>query len=136
MKQKVDVKGLTKVEHGLRELADKVPDAHDAALASTEVLFVKTVKPKIPVRSGAARRSVVAKATEGVLRITAGNAKVQYFAWLDLGGSAGVHHSVHRLVVRNGRYMYPTAVEIQPKVMESFEAAISATIRSAGLEEV
>jgi hypothetical protein len=133
--QEITVRGLSQVRAGFKQVAS---EANDVARDTTKLagdLLVSTTQPKVPFVTGAARRSLVAKASGGSVRVQAGGTLAPHYAWLDFGGRAGRNLAVLRPVIREGRYLYPTLREIQPRIEAQGTRVVEQMIRRAGLED-
>ncbi len=98
------LRALDKLQGGLPELAAE--SGHDAA-----TITIDAARPDVPIRSGAARRSLdVSDAPRGAFAL-GGSRDVPYYAWLEFGGSAGIDGSVQRSVVPKGRYLWPAYLD-------------------------
>lgn len=90
------------------------------------------VRSKIPVRTGRARSSVRAGATQSSAYVQEGKKSVPYVGWLDFGGvlrpKGGRHNTITRPVIKAGRYLYPTVAAERERTVD---AASDAFIRAA-----
>ncbi len=129
----IDVSGLNRIRSGFQTISDDSSDAAESATSYAANLLVSTTQPKVPYVTGAARRSIVARPSGSLARVTAGGEVAPHYAWLDFGGRAGRNLAVYRQVVREGRYLYPSLREIDPKIRARSVSVIEQVIRSAGL---
>lgn len=132
---KISVEGLAQVNRALRQIDKDAPKELRLALNSAAQLLVDRTRPKIPERSGAARRSLVARSTRTSARVGIGGKKAPYVPWLDFGGKTGRDRSVDRPFFKEGRYLYPTLREVRPEIEKQLQGALTAVIRGAGLQE-
>ncbi len=136
MDAKIQVGGLAQLSRGLKALSNDAPKELRLALNASAEEFVQILRPKIPVDTGAARRSVVARSTRTAARIAVGGKKAPYYPWLDFGGQGRrAGRPAPRPFIREGRYFYPTLIKERSKIEKSLHDGISALIRNAGLEE-
>ncbi|WP_433368360.1 HK97 gp10 family phage protein [Actinoplanes sp. CA-142083] len=133
---KIQIEDLNKIGRALRAVDKEAPKGLRIALNSGADLLVEHTRPKIPSRSGAARRSLVARSTRTSARVAVGGKKAPWFPWLDFGGEGRIKgRPAAREFIKEGRYVYPTLAEIRPKIETQLQGALSAVISSAGLVE-
>ena len=102
----IKITGLAEFNRNLRKLDSDLPKVLRQAQNTGAQLVVDWAQPRVPSRSGKARRSVRASSTRTAARITGGGARAPYYPWLDFGGRVGRKRSVHRAFLPNGRYIY------------------------------
>lgn len=133
---KISVGGLSDLSRSLRKIDAEAPKQLRIAFNSAADLLVEYTAPKIPVKSGAARRSLKAKSTRTSARVSVGGRNARYFPWLDFGGEGRIAgRPSKREFIKEGRYVYPTLREIRPKIEQALQEGISEVIRNVGLEE-
>lgn len=133
---KIEVGGLADLSRALKKIDAEAPKQLRVAFNVAADLLVQHAAPKIPVRSGAARRSLKARSTRTSARVAVGGRTARYFPWLDFGGQGRVKgRPVRRSFIREGRYIYPTLREIRPKIEQALSDGISAVIANVGLRE-
>ncbi len=133
---KLEIDGLAQLNRGLRQIDAGAPKALRLALNEGAGLFASRVQPEIPVVTGAARRSVVARSTRTSARIAVGGKRAPWFPWLDFGGEGRrPGRPAHRPFLREGRYVYPTLRRVRPEIDQALQGALDAVIRDAGLQE-
>lgn len=99
-------------------------------------LVVGNAGPRIPFRSGNARRSL--RAVSG--RITAGGPGAEYYPWLDFGGNTGPGRTgprtgaVVRPFITSGRYLYPALVAESRDITGRMEEGVGDLLAAVGLE--
>lgn len=133
MADEIRVEGLAELRKAFRDLDKEAKKGLRLANKSAAEIVAEAARPRVPVRTGRARASVRATATQSSASVSAGGAKVPYFAWLEYGGRVGRGRAVVRPVVRGGRYIYPALREHEQQVVASYDDAIHAAIRAAGL---
>jgi hypothetical protein len=131
---KIGTTGLSEFNRALRKLDTEAPKQLRVANNEAADLLIAHVRPLIPSRSGAARRSLKAKSTRTSARISVGGRTAPYYPWLDFGGRTGIRKSVKRPFLKEGRYIFPTLRKIRPKIMAQLEKSLTAAARSAGLD--
>jgi hypothetical protein len=133
---KIGIGGLAQLNRGLRALDKDAPKQLRLVHNDAANMLIDHAKPKVPEKTGAARRSMVARSTRTSARVAVGGKKAPWFPWLDFGGQGRVKgRPAPRAFIREGRYIYPTLREIRPKIEARLQDGISAVIRGAGLEE-
>lgn len=133
---KVSVTGLAQLSRGLRAIDAQAPKELRLALNQAAQMLVDEAGPKIPQKSGAARRSLVARSTRTSARVAVGGKKAPWFPWLDFGGQGRkAGRPSARPFIGEGRYIYPTLRQIKPRIEAQLQESISAVIRNAGLQE-
>lgn len=130
----IQITGLRDLTKALRQIDKDLPKAVRLANNAAAQLVVDAAAPRVPVRSGRARRSVKARSTRTAARVAAGGKRVPYFGWLDFGGSTGINRSVRRPFLTEGRYIYPAYAQQRQEVLEVMAAELTAVANSAGLE--
>lgn len=134
MDAKIRVGGLSQLSRALRKVDDEAPKQLRLTFNEAADLLIERTKPKIPVVSGAAARSMVARSTRTSARIAVGGKKARYFPWLDFGGQGRVKgRPAARPFIKEGRYVYPTLREIKPEIEKLLQNGIVQVIQNAGL---
>ena len=83
---KIEVGGLSQLSRALKKVDAEAPKQLRIAFNNAAELLVQGTAPKIPVRSGAAKRSLKARSTRTSARVSVGGNNARYFPWLDFGG--------------------------------------------------
>lgn len=136
MDAKISIGGLAQLSRGLRAVDKEAPKQLRIAFNSAADLLVDRVRPKVPVASGAARRSIVARSTRTSARVAVGGKKARYYPWLDFGGQGRRKgRPAPRPFIKEGRYVYPTLRLIRPEIEKQLGEALTAVVRSVGLRE-
>ncbi len=84
-------------------------------------------------RSGKAQKSIRAASGQRNATVRAGGAKVPYFGFADFGGRVGIHKSVDRPFIREGRYLYPSLMSNRPEVLQVMTDELRNLATDAGL---
>lgn len=134
MSEAIRVEGLRQFTKALKDLDRELPKAMRHANNAVASIVVDAARPKIPVKTGKARRSIKAKSTRTAVRVSAGGKKVPYYGWLDFGGSTGIKRSVRRPFLEEGRYIYPAYSASRNEVLEAMVSAYTTVARDAGLD--
>lgn len=118
---------------GVSRMSDELGERIDDLELAAAGLVVKTARPMVPVLTGAAAHSLrVLDMSDGAAAV-GGSSAVPYYAWLEYGGPAGIHHSVRRSVVPEGRYLHPAFVADVPKIEVLMTTTVMDAARAAGL---
>ena len=102
----IKIEGLADFNRSLRKINSDLPKELRKALNTGAGLIVDWAAPRIPMKSGKARRSLRASSTRTAAQVTGGSFRVPYYPWLDFGGKVGRQKSVHRAYMAGGRYIY------------------------------
>lgn len=107
----LDVDGIDEFLRSLDRLQGSLLELLEESGHAAAEITIDAARPDVPIRSGAARRSLsVDDAPAGAFAL-GGSRDVPYYAWLEFGGSAGIDGSVQRSVVPKGRYLWPAYLE-------------------------
>lgn len=135
MDGKIEITGLAALNRGLKAIDSDAPKQLRLALNTSATDFTEKLKRKVPVKSGAAQRSLVARSTRTSARIAVGGKKAPYYPWLDFGGQGRRQgRPAGRPFIKVGRYFYPTLEREKAAIADSLQAALDTVIRNAGLE--
>lgn len=133
MANAVRIDGLADFNRQLKKLDTKAPKALRLALNDAADVIVDYAKPRVPMRTGKARRSIKARSTRTLARVTAGGNKAPYFPWLDFGGRVGRKRSVYRVVRKHGRYLYQAYYAKRDDFADVLERNLRHVVRESGL---
>lgn len=128
----IRVDGLAQFARDLRKIDGELPKALRKGGNRAAQLVVDGARPKIPTRSGAARRSLRTASTRTAVRVRGGGGRVPYFPWLDYGGKVGPDRSVSRPFRKEGRYVYPTYYAVRDQVVTVLADELRQVAASAG----
>lgn len=134
MIEKVGVKGLKEFQRSLKKLDADAPKALRLAMNEAADHLIKTAKPQIPRRTGAAADSLKARSTRTAVRVGVGGRRAPYYPWLDFGGRTGPNRSVRRPFYKEGRYLYPTLRESRLEFTRVMEDSLVRVAEGAGLD--
>lgn len=139
----IKVVGLIQFQAALKRMEADAPKALRIALKRVGDIVYQDAIPKIPVKTGRAKRSAKLRAEQRRVEIKAGD-DVPYWKWLDFGGWVGRGRSgrgtgsVYRqwmgAPVGNGRYFWHSFAEKRDEVQEALEKALLGVARQAGLD--
>lgn len=134
MTDPIQVTGLKQFVKSVKALDGEMPKAIRLANNEAANIVVTGARPKVPSRSGRARKSMRAKSTRTAVRVSAGSKRDPYFAWLDFGGKTGINRSVDRPFFKSGRYIYPTYSSSKDEIVQVMTDGYLDVARQAGLE--
>jgi len=136
MTEPLKIEGLREFSRGLKAMDNDLPKQLRRGLNEVADEVIDLAASRVPLRTGAARRSLKSKSTRTLVRASGGSSRVPYYPWLDFGGRVGKNNSVVRPFLRRGRYLYPAYDEM--KASGEFEEKLEAVIRrladGAGIE--
>lgn len=129
----ISIRGLQEFVRALRKVNTDLPKELRVALNQGADLVVEWARPRVPSRSGRARRSLRVSSTRTAARVTGGGARVPWYPWLDFGGRVGRKRSVHRAFLPSGRYIFPGYAARQDEVQDEVVRALLDLAERAGL---
>jgi len=130
----IKIDGLQQFSRDLRKLGADLPKALRLAGNEGAQLVVDWARPRVPGRSGAARRSIVARSTRTESRVIGGSTRVPYYPWLDFGGRVGPGRSVKRTFMSGGRFIYPGYAARRDEVEATLVTALLNAAQAADLD--
>lgn len=130
---RIEVEGLKEARKALKAAGDGMDKDLGQAGKKAADIVARTAAPRVPVRTGAAARSMRPKVSYGGGAVVFGGAKVPYAGWLEFGGRVGRDKSVTRDVIKGGRYIYPVLAEKRDEVVDTYEELVRDVLRRAGL---
>lgn len=130
----IKVEGLADFSRNLRKLDNDLPKALRLAHNRVAQIVVDWAQPRVPSRSGRARKSVKAKSTRTESRVIGGSTRVPYYPFLDFGGRVGRKRSVRRPFIKGGRYIYEGYSQNTEKVREVLVEELLGVASDAGIE--
>jgi hypothetical protein len=114
----VDVKGLPQLKRGTAELTEKIGETAGERLFRVAEHAGQDVSAKVPRKTGrfaGSVRSTLAKSErKSSVRI---GGRVPYAGWLEFGGTRG------RPYIKQGRWLYPTALAAEPQAVRAADDA-------------
>ncbi len=116
----------------LRRLEAAAPGLLVDSTSRLAEVTVELARPTVPRRSGRAASSLPVYQTNGGAEAGGGEG-VEYYRWLELGGTAGRGHSVMR-PVSSGRYLKPAGERAARSADAVMTDALVAACRSAGFD--
>lgn len=133
MVNRVKIDGLAEFNRNLRKLDAKAPTALRLALNDAAEVVVDYAKPRVPSRTGRARRTIKGRSTRTLARVVAGGPKAPYYPWLDFGGRVGRKGSVRRIVRKHGRYLYQGYYAKRDEFTNVLERNLRRVVAESGL---
>ncbi len=136
MTEAIKIEGLKKFSKDLKRLDNDLPKALRLALNDAANIIVDDAKPRVPSRSGKAKRSVKAQSTRTKARVVGGGGRALYYPWLDFGGRVGRNRSVSRPFKKEGRYIYKAyfAAKRSGEFQDALTENLIKVASSAGIE--
>lgn len=133
----VRVEGIKELQRSLRQANASFPAELRKANKSAAEVVVRFAVPRAPSRTGRLRGSIKAQAQQRGATVKGGTpTRVPYYGFIDFGGSVGIHHSVKREFVSEGRILYPALNDARPVFMTQYERDVRDLLRKAGLAAV
>lgn len=132
-RSKIQIDGLKQFRAQLKQVDAALPKQIRVALNEAGTIVIDTARPKIPVRTGAAKASLKLRSSQTRAAIAAGGKRAPYYPWLDFGGKVGRHNSVERPFYTDGRFVYVALKDKRPEIIEAMAKALTALAEGAGL---
>jgi phage gpG-like protein len=120
---RVEVHGARELERGTRKLADRIGEEAPKRLHKVGEDVGSSVAGKVPRRTGALASSVSVSLVDDGAEVSIGSESVPYAGWIEFGGTRG------RPYVSGGRYLYPTALDVDAQLVSAGEDAAEDEIR-------
>lgn len=134
MDDRIEVTGIADLQKALRQIDKDLPKELAAGLAEAAEIVAGAARQKMPSRSGRAVASVKVRKQQRGASLALGGTRAPYAPWLDFGGSVGRHKSIHRPVVRGGRYVYPALREHDAEVRAKVDEVLERMAKLAGFD--
>jgi hypothetical protein len=128
------VRGLAEFSRSLRKVDSEAAKGLRVASNEAADFLINATRPKMPSRTGAARKSLKARSTRTAVRVSMGGPRAPYVPWLDFGGHVGRGNSVRRPFIKEGRYLYPTFHANRDQFQQILQESLVRAAESAGLE--
>lgn len=129
---KVAVTGLREVVKGLKAVSDDNNKELKDAFKQIAEEIAQDIRPKVPIKSGRARASIVPRGYQNSPAIAFGGKRAKHMPWLEFGGT--LPRGQTRPFISGGRYVFPTIKEKRPEIAEKAEQALLDVARKAGFE--
>lgn len=136
MADPISITGLRKFSRDLKKLDSDLPKALRLALNEAADVVVSDARPRVPSRSGRAKRSIKARSTRTAVRVSGGGSRAPYYPWLDFGGRVGPGGSIRRPFIKDGRYIYRAYFDasVRDEFTRVLEKSLIKVAASAGIE--
>jgi hypothetical protein len=131
----IAIRGLKERRQALRDLGEGGQKQLRIVFNDAADRIVKDAAPKVPARSGRARKTVRARSTQTAAKVMGGSKRVPYFAWLDFGGRVGRNKTIERPFLPEGRYIYRSFYANRSAVMADLDEGLRRLIAESGLED-
>lgn len=131
----VRIHGLRELRASLRRMDRNLPKGIRKAGNKAAKLVVDKARPRVPVVTGRAARSIRAASTQRAVRVAEGGARAPYMPWLDFGGTINKHtaHPTHRPFRKHGRFIWAVFAEHRREVVDTYTAEVRRVGRDAGV---
>lgn len=117
MRVKLKVEGMWEFRKALRAVDTEFPKQLRKGLNAVAEMVADEAAQRVPVDTGALRSSIRARSTQSEGRVVMGRARVPYAGWIEFGGTIAPRGApVLRPYVKEGRYLFPSADEMQAKI--------------------
>ncbi len=134
MADSVHIEGLHEFGRAIDKMEGDLPQVIRMALADAADIVIDYARPKVPRRSGRARRSLRVDTRSMVAEVVGGGGGAPYYPWLDRGGAVGRRNSVRRPYSAKGRYIVPGYERNRADIEELMGEALDDLAHRAGLE--
>lgn len=132
-REAIHIVGFRELSRGLKRMDGELPKMLRLMANDAAQLVVDEAAKQVPVKSGAARKSIKVASTRTAARVQAGSKKVPYFGFLEFGGSVGPRKSSKRPFIREGRYLWPAIIRRREDIQAELERGIRKVAEAAGL---
>lgn len=130
----VGIDGLNEFVRNLKTLDNDLPKALRLSFNEVTKVVVNDAAPRVPSKTGRARKSVKAKSTQKAARLSGGSKGVPYYGWLDFGGKGGKGKANVRPFKKDGRYLYAAYYKHRDEIPALMERALLEIARQSGVE--
>lgn len=130
----IRIQGLAEFQRKIGRLDSDLPKAMRLAMNKSADVVISYAKPRVPTRTGRARRSIRPRSTRTSVRVFGGSKRVSYYPWLDFGGKVGPKQSVVRPFFKEGRYLWKALAVKRAELTRVLTDSIVQTARQAGIE--
>lgn len=130
----IHIDGLRQFQRDLKTLSGDLAKALRKALNKGAEIVAEEARPRVPSRSGKARKSIKAASSQKEARVRGGGARTPYYPWLDFGGRVGRNRSVERRRIDGGRYLYPALADNNERVYQELIGALIEVAENANIE--
>lgn len=134
MADAIRIQGLAEFVRSLKQIDADLAKVLRVAFNEAGQTIVTEARSRVPVKSGRAKASVKARATQTAFRIVGGSNKVPYYPWLDFGGTIRPRNTIHRPFLKDGRYIYAAYFKHRDELATNLEEALLNAARAAGVE--
>ena len=136
---KVTIEGLTELRNAMRQAAAGSQKGIQKRLKDVSTTVASAIAGNVPTLTGTAASTVRPRATSTGASIVAGGPRADYLPWLDFGGTTGRGHkpgdgggSISRPFIKEGRYIYPTIIDLNDVITDAANEGIGDALTEAG----
>lgn len=134
MRVKLKVEGFKEFRSALREVDKELPKQLRKGLNTVAEVVADEAVTRVPVQTGALRQSIRTRSTTKEGRVVMGKDSVPYAGWIEFGGKIAPRGTViDRPFRREGRYLFPAADAMAPRIRKETEAVLNRFVKKAGL---
>lgn len=131
-RETIRITGIREFQKALKDMDKELPKQLRVALNAASQLVVDYAVPRVPTKTGRARRSLKVRSSQREARVAAGGRTAPYYAWLDFGGT--LPRGGKRPFYTQGRFVYPGLAANRDEIQSALEVALTDLARHAGLE--
>lgn len=125
---------MRELRASLRQVSADAPKGLRRAQNRAAQIVLDDARPRVPTRTGRARRSLRTRSTALYTRVSGGGARVPYYAWLDFGGKVGPGGATVRPYRKAGRYLWYSYAQRRDELATALTKELVAVVEGAGLE--
>ena len=134
MRVQVKVEGMWEFRKALRAVDTEFPKQLRKGLNTVAEQVADEAATRVPVRSGGLKASIRPLSTQSEGRVVMGRARVPYAGWIEFGGTISPRGApMTREFKKGGRYLFPVADEMEPKIRRDSARLLDAFANKAGL---
>jgi hypothetical protein len=132
---RIRIDGLKEFQASLRAMDRDLPKQLRVIFNDAMGLIIDWASPRMPSRTGAARRSLKGRSGQRDAKIAMGGRRAAYTPWLDFGGEGKrPGRPAARPFIRKGRYIYAGLDAKHDEVTEVMSRGMTKLAEDAGLE--
>lgn len=129
----IRIEGLRELNRNLRRMDRDLPKGLRLAGNKAAQIVVDAARPRVPSKTGKAKRSIKVASTRTATRVSAGGNRAPYYPWLDFGGRVGRHRSVQRPFLKTGRYIWKAFADHRAQVEQTLREELERVAHGAGV---
>lgn len=122
--------GMDEFRSDLNQFIGKVPSMLGDATQQAAEMTIEEAQPTVPVLTGRAAGSLMVTKVGVDAAAAVGGDGVEYYGWLEFGGTAG---HIEREIIPEGRYLSPAYEKVLNSITEMMDDSIATTLEMCGL---